>query len=200
MNRTCVLVAVCLLCGSSAAYSQASPGASAGRDKAQLAATGTNLRLHLPGGDFRIVGGDSDQISFHVDGKNRAQAKRMQIVLKRSSDGMDLTLSHVPKKEAQVTITVPRESNLFARMSGGDLSVEGVTGDKDIELVAGDLSIQVGDPEEYAHVDVSVKFGDVSGDQFGEPKGVMGNSMRREGSGKYRLHAHVMAGDLMLKS
>jgi hypothetical protein len=199
MNKTSLLVAAVLLCASSAAFSQVHGGTRIGQNQAQPPAS-TNLRLHLPAGDFRIVGGDSNQISFHVVGNNRAQAKKMKISLSRSSDGLDLKLSHVHKIEAQVTITVPRESNLFARMSGGALSVDGVTGDKDIELIGGDLSIQVGDPEQYAHVDVSVRFGEVSGDLLGEPKGLVGNSIRKDGSGKYRLHAHVMAGDLTLKS
>lgn len=33
--------------------------------------------------------------------------------------------------------------NLYARMRGGNLSVEGVMGDKDLELSGGDLTIQV---------------------------------------------------------
>jgi len=78
--------------------------------------------------------------------------------------------------------------------------VEGVAGDKDLELIGGDLTIQVGSPEDYSRVDLSVRFGDVSGTQFGDPKGWLGNAVRRNGNGKYSLHAHVMSGDLVLKS
>lgn len=163
-------------------------------------ASGTNLRLHLHDGDFRVVGTDAEKISIHVEGKNVEQAKKVKIQVTRSGGAVDLKLSHVPKNELQVTIEIPRSTNLFARMRGGDLSVEGVEGDKDLELTGGDLTIQVSGPQEYAHVDVSVRFGDVSGTQFGEPKGWLGNSIRKEGTGKYRLHAHVMAGDLVLKS
>ena len=85
-------------------------------------------------------------------------------------------------------------------MRGGDLTVEGVSGDKDLQLTGGDLILDIGSPEEYAQVDLSVRFGEVSGGQFGDPKGWVGNSIRREGPGKYKLHAHVMAGDLVLKS
>jgi hypothetical protein len=159
----------------------------------------SNLRLHLHDGDFRIVGSDASDITIHADGKNRALARNMQVRLKRTGDSLDITFSHVPKNEFQVTISVPRETNLFARMRAGDLSVDGIAGDKDVELVAGDLSIQVTDPTDYGPVDLSVRFGDVNADQFGSPKGVMGNSLRRDGSGKHRLHAHVFAGDLMLK-
>ena len=159
----------------------------------------SNLRLHLHDGDFRIVGTDASDITIHADGKNRALARNMQVRLKRTADALDITFSHVPKNEFQVTISVPRETNLFARMRAGDLSVDGIAGDKDVELLAGDLSIQVSDPADYGPVDLSVKFGDVSGDRFGNPKGVVGNSLKHDGSGRHRLHAHVFAGDLTLK-
>jgi hypothetical protein len=159
-------------------------------------ASGATFRLHLHDGDFRVVGSDSEKISIHVEGKNVEQAKNIKIQLKRSGSALDLRLSHVPKKELQVTLEIPRSTNLYARMRGGDLSVQGVAGDKDLELTAGDLTIQVGSPEDYSHADLSVKFGDISGTEFGDPKGWLGNSVRRDGNGKYRLHAHVMAGDL----
>lgn len=159
----------------------------------------TTLRLHLRDGDFRIVGSDSNEITIHTDGKNRGLAKKIQVQLKRSGNSLDIVFSHVPKNEFQVTIAVPRETNLYARMRAGDLSVNGIAGDKDLELLAGDLSIQVPDPAEYGPVDLSVRFGDVSGEQFGNPKGSIGNSLKRDGSGRYRLHAHVFAGDLLLK-
>ena len=157
------------------------------------------VRLHLQDGDFRIVGGDSDEITIRTDGKNAAQAKKMKVQIRRTGDSLDLTFSRVPKNEVQITIAIPRETSLYARMRAGDLSVNGITGDKDVELVAGDLSIQVPDAKDYGPVDLSVRLGDLSGSQFGDPKGVMGNSVKQDGSGKYRLHAHVFAGDLTLK-
>ena len=162
--------------------------------------TGTNLRLYLREGDFRVVGSDSEKISVRVEGKHVEQAKHIKIQLKRSGGAVDLKLSHVPKNELQVTIEIPRSTNLYTRMRGGDLSVEGVAGDKDLELTGGDLTIGVGEPEQYSRVDLSVRFGDISGSQFGDPKGWLGNSVHKAGTGKYRLHAHVTAGDLVLKS
>lgn len=161
---------------------------------------GATLRLHLHEGDFRVVGSDSDKISVHVEGKNIEQAKNIKIQMKQTGTDVDFTLSHVPKKELQVTIEIPRSTNLYTRMKGGDLSVQDVVGDKDLELTGGDLTIQVGNSDDYSHVDLSVKFGDISGNQFGDPKGWIGNSLQRDGTGKYKLHAHVMAGDLVLKS
>jgi len=163
-------------------------------------ASGANLRLHLHDGNFRVVGSDAEKISIHVEGKNLEQAKNIKVQLTRSDGGVDLKLSHVPKNELLVTIEIPKSTNLYARMRGGDLSVEGISGDKDLELTGGDLTIQVGSPEDYSHIDVSVRFGDVNGSMFGDPKGWLGNAVRKDGSGKHSLRAHVMAGDLTLKS
>ena len=163
-------------------------------------ASGATLRLHLHDGDFRIVGTDSEKISISVDGKSVEQAKNIKFQLKRSGSIVDLKLSHVLKEELRVTTEIPRSTDLYARMRGGNLDVQRVVGDKDLELTGGDLTIQVGRSEDYSHVDLSVKFGDISGSQFGDPKGLIGQSVSREGNGKYKLHAHVMAGDLVLKS
>lgn len=159
----------------------------------------TTVRLHLRDGDYRIVASDADDITIKTDGKNREGARQVRVRLKRTGDSLDVTLTHVPKKECQITIIVPRETNLYARMRSGDLSVDGVAGDKDLELLAGDLTIQGADAADYGPVDLSVKFGDVSGGSFGTARGTVGNSLRRDGNGKYRLHAHVFAGDLMLR-
>jgi len=162
-------------------------------------AAGKFLRLHLHDGDFRIVGSETDSIHITATGKKLGEAHKIKFDFSRTGDTVNLRLSHVPKNELQVMIAIPRSSNLFTRMRGGDLSVEGVTGDKDLKLTGGDLSIQVGNPEDYSHVNLSVRFGDVSGSQFGDPKGWIGNSVKRDGAGKHELLAHVFAGDLILK-
>jgi hypothetical protein len=81
-------------------------------------ASGVTLRLHLHDGGFRVVGSDSEKISIHVEGKNVEQAKKIKIRMTRSSTAVDLKFSHVPKKELQVTIEIPRCTNLYARCRG----------------------------------------------------------------------------------
>ena len=98
----------------------------------------------------------------------------------------------------QITIHLPKTCDLYLRVPAGDVSVEGISGNKDIELHAGDLSIRVGDPLEYAHVDASVNAGDVEASPFGESHSGLFRSFQKSGAGKYRLHAHVGAGDLTL--
>jgi len=201
MGNALRVAAVCLLFASVAFCQAVEENSSLDHQDFETRVAGaTNLRLHLHDGDFRIVGSDSDKVSIHVEGKNLVEAQKIKIRFRRANGSLDLKLSHVPKNELQVTIKVPASINLYARMRGGDLSVEGVAGDKDLELTGGDLTIGVGEPEQYSRVDLSVRFGDISGSQFGDPKGWLGNSVHKAGTGKYRLHAHVMAGDLTLKS
>jgi hypothetical protein len=84
-------------------------------------------------------------------------------------------------------------------MPFGDLTVEGVSGDKDVELHAGDLNIEVGDANDYRRVDASVNAGDISAGPFGEARDGLFRSFQKTGDGRYKLHAHLGAGDLTLR-
>lgn len=160
--------------------------------------SGERLVMHLQSGDFRIVGGDDNRIVVHFEGANAEKARKLTVRFALKGYEGNLRVSGGPKNELQVTIEIPRETDLKVRMPGGDLDVEGVHGNEDVSLVGGDLTVGVGNPRDYARVDASVRFGDVYGNIFGEPHGWMGESVKAEGSGKYRLHAHVFAGDLTL--
>ncbi len=72
-----------------------------------------------------------------------------------------------PGNHFRVLIELPQHTDLFLRMSAGDLSIEGVDGNKDVRLRAGDLRIDVGDGTSYSHVDVAVTAGDLSARPFG---------------------------------
>jgi hypothetical protein len=89
--------------------------------------TGTALRLQLRDGDFRVVGTIGDKISIHAAGKKLAQSGNIKVQVQQFDHAIELRLSHVPKNELQVTIEIPRSTNLYARMRGGDLSVSGIT-------------------------------------------------------------------------
>jgi hypothetical protein len=160
--------------------------------------TGKRLVMQLQSGDFRIIGSDESRIVVHFRGANAEKARKLTVRLALAENESDLRVSGGPKNNLQITIEIPRATDLKLRMPGGDLDVEGVRGNKDISLVGGDLTIGVGNPQDYGRVDASVRFGDVQGDMFGEPHGWMGESVKSNGPGKYRLHAHVFAGDLTL--
>jgi hypothetical protein len=80
---------------------------------------------------------------------------------KRMENDADLRISGGPKDGLQVTIEVPSSAMLYVWMPAGDLTLKSVSGDKDVELHAGDLAISVGNPADYGRVDPSVMAGDL---------------------------------------
>jgi hypothetical protein len=161
-------------------------------------AADSHLRVHLRGGDFRIVGNDENRIVVRFTGRNADEARDLTVRLTENGKENELRILHGPKNELSVTVEIPAHTDVYVRMSGGDLDIEHVTGNKDVSLVAGDMKIDAGNPSDYARVSASVRFGDVYAPDFGEAKGWMGGSINTTGPGKYTLHAHVFAGDLTL--
>jgi hypothetical protein len=162
-------------------------------------AAGHRVRMHLRSGSFRIVGRDDDKITVRMEGRNSDKAQDLTVRFKSFADNADLEVFGGPRNELDVTIEIPKTSGLFVRMPFGELSLEGVTGDKDVELHAGDLAIAVGDAANYAHVDASVLSGDLEAQPFGESHGGLFRSFEKSGNGKFKLHAHLGAGDLTLR-
>jgi len=161
--------------------------------------SGGQLRLHIRSGDLRIIGSDEDKIKIRYWGKNAGEAHNVTVSLKTSGNAGDLRISGGPRNNFQIEIRVPKTSDLYLRMPAGDAEVAGVVGNKDVELHAGDLTLAVGSAEEYALADASVLAGDLDTGPFGVSKDGLFRSFHQQGSGKYRLHAHVGAGDLTLK-
>jgi hypothetical protein len=161
--------------------------------------SGSSLRLRLRSGDIRIIGRDSNKISVRLEGRNADQAGDLTVRFERFANDADLRISGGPKNDLQIIVEIPASSSLFVRMPAGDLTIEGVTGNKDVELHAGDLSISVGNPADYAHVRASVNAGDIEAGPFHESHGGLFRSFEKSGPGQYKLHAHVGAGDLTLR-
>jgi hypothetical protein len=161
--------------------------------------SGGKLRMYLRSGDFRIEGSDGNKITVRLRGGNAYRAGDMRVQLEGSNDLADLTVSGGPSNDLEVTIEVPRKTALFVRMPAGNLEVRHIVGNKDVELHAGEMIIDVGNAGDYSHVDASVYSGGLEASPFGETHGGLFRSFHKEGNGPYHLHAHVGAGDLTLQ-
>ena len=161
--------------------------------------SGGKLRMYLRSGDFRIEGSDKNEITVQLRGRNAYRADDMRVQLDGNNDEANLTVTGGPKNDLEVTIDVPRKTSLFVRMSAGNLELRQITGNKDAELHAGELIIDVGQASDYSHVDASVYSGGLDANPFGESHGGLFRSVHKEGNGRYYLHAHVGAGDLTLQ-
>ena len=162
-------------------------------------ASGSQLTLHLRSGDVRVVGTSDSRIAVRVDAKNLERARQVKVVFDRFDNSGTLRVSGGPRNDTQIVVEVPKSTGLFVRMPAGQLEISDVTGDKDVQIHAGELIVHVGNPEDYSHVDASVTTGGLEAPPFHEDHGGFFRSFHKDGNGKYKLHAHVGAGDLTLR-
>ena len=160
--------------------------------------SGGTIRLHLEVGGYTITPGDSENIVVTCRAHTEEQLKRVKVEIKPTAASADVYVSETPHNNFQATIEIPRHSNLWARLSAGELAVEGVEGDKNLEVRAGRIQIDIPHPELYGHRDASVT-GSIESSAFGVSKGGLFRSFEQQGPGKYRLHAHVMTGEIDLR-
>ena len=84
-------------------------------------------------------------------------------------------------------------------MPAGEVKVDEIVGDKDIELYAGQITISSDREWDYRNVDASVDIGEVNARVYGADKGGFFRVFRKENAdGEYRLHAHVTTGQIDL--
>ena len=160
-------------------------------------APGGQIKMDICPGQLDLVGTDDNvvRISYH----GRAEAEDLNVRLQLSGNHADLRVRGCPNNKFEMTVEVPKTSNLYVRMFAGQMNLSDITGDKDVELHAGQLNMDIGKPEDYFRVEASVLTGSVEASAFNVSKGGLFRSFEHGGPGKYRLHAHVGAGEIDLR-
>ena len=161
--------------------------------------SGGSINMHLEAGDYTISGSDTTDIVVTYRTATPEKLKGVRVEIKFGDSGADLSVHNTPHNDFHAFIEVPRHSDLWVRLSAGDLDVQDVEGNKDIESHAGDVEIVLPHPEEYGHRDGSVLAGSIDASAFAISKDGLFRSFRQEGSGKYSFHAHLGAGDLTIR-
>ena len=163
---------------------------------------GGMLHVHLKVGDLHIHRGDANKISLHYTIKSRHESNVKNSSVDFDVRGSDATLEfHAPttsNTSFDVELEVPANTNVDVHMKVGDLTVENVEGDKDLELGVGDIRV-TREPSSYHLVRASSGIGDVNSDGYGETSGWLGKTLDYHGEGKYELRAHVGVGDITLQ-
>jgi hypothetical protein len=102
--------------------------------------------------------------------------------------------------DVKVHVEVPARADLHVRLTAGELTIEGIEGNKDVGLHAGELNIDVGRAEDYNRVEASVWAGEVNASAYHTNKGGLFRSFDWHGRGRYRLTASLKAGEVRLYS
>lgn len=157
--------------------------------------SGGTVRLELNSGDIDVIPGDGDSIVVRWTGKSADDAHASIQV-----NGEQATVrTSGERDEVKYVVQLPRQSDVVARCTAGDLTIGAFDGDVDASLRFGDLRIALLDPARYADVDAGVRVGDLGQNVFqASEHGTLGKSIHVSGHGPNRLSAHVTFGDLSL--
>jgi hypothetical protein len=158
------------------------------------------IRMDLSAGEYHISGSPDNRIRLEWSVRDPAQLPRVKARADVRDREATITTDAPSNKGLKVVIQVPKQADLYVRLTAGDLRIDGIQGNKDVELYAGDVRIDVGRAVDYRVVDASVWAGDITAPPFQVNKGGLFRSFDWRGKGPYRLHAKLKAGDLHLFS
>jgi hypothetical protein len=154
-----------------------------------------SIEMQLDGGNYEIrpASGDRIRISF---GGNTGNATAD---VTTTGAHATVTVKDTPQSNFKATIEAPQTTDLVVHLTGGNLELAGINGNKDIDSKAGNVTVAVGDPNDYASVDASVTVGNLDAGPFGKADSGIRNHLTWSGHGKYTLRANLGAGNLELK-
>ena len=158
-------------------------------------ASGGRVNLRLSSGDYTIRAGKSDSITVFVESSRSIEMDRA-VRIETTSTSANVRTDG-PKRDTNFIIEVPQRTDIYLRMYAGEVKVQGIEGNKDISLTAGDVDIDT-DPAHYSQIRASVTFGDLDAHRLRISKSGIARSFDWTGQGKYYLKAHLFAGDLKL--
>jgi hypothetical protein len=157
------------------------------------------IRMDLGAGEYRITGNQDNRIRLDWSVRNPDDLRKVKA--RADVQGRDAVIStEGPRNGFKVAIRVPSRADLYVRLTAGELSIESIEGNKDVELHAGEMRIDVGRPEDYSRVDASVWVGELHASPYHAQKEGLFRSFDWNGKGPYRLHAALKAGELRLYS
>lgn len=172
-------------------------------------ASGGTVVLMMNVGDLHIIQNpDANRLRLEIRGGASLEEERSWIKdFEVAGDRAKIEI-HTPKDHehcvscdagGSITIYIPQQTAMKLDVGIGDVTINGIKGDKQVKIGIGDLCIGVGDRKEYDEVNVSTRIGDVSDSVYrGKQQGFLGKSETITRDGRYHLRAHVGIGDLRL--
>jgi hypothetical protein len=158
------------------------------------------VTLNLSSGDYTVRAGASDRVCvrWRADDQEDEKDVRKITVISDVFERVATIRTKGPTSHAQFTIEVPPRSDVHLRVRAGDVRIEGIEGNKDVRMTAGDLYIDV-QPDSLRHVHASVSIGDLNARSLGIEKDGFKSSFDWFGDGQYTLDARLFVGDVHLR-
>lgn len=150
---------------------------------------------------IEIVGMDKQEIHVSCTADDMESARHIRLRFSGTPTHAKLTITgdYLKHGNLKIRVEVPRKTNLGIQMPAGEVKVDEIVGDKDIELHAGQISISSAREWDYRNVSASVDIGQVNAQVYGADKGGFFRVFRKENAGgEYQLRAHVITGQIDL--
>ncbi len=169
------------------------------------------VRLEFPVGELKVIPSDEAHVRFDlrvrcsVGSEERCEEMANRLVLDSYDEGntLHLKLHKYPKwsnhgMKVMGELRVPRSLAVKIDMGVGELNIEGIEGDLDVELGVGEAAIR--SPRKHAgHVSVETGIGDASihgGGSDTESHGFIGSHATwSAGNGRSDVRVHVGVGE-----
>ena len=177
------------------------PGVGATHTEVLECPSGAHLWFKLRGGDVHIRRGSDPNhvvVRYTPDPRKPWQEKNVQLRWRTHNSDLQVEIRAPLSLSVDTELELPSPISLEVHMTGGDLTVEDVEGDKNLQLFAGDLKVNVGSLESLRDAEVSSGVGDADVPPAGTLHGWLGHTWKYQGSGPYRLYAHTTFGDVSL--
>lgn len=163
--------------------------------------SGGYVHVRLTVGDVHIKRGDTNQIrlEYRVKSRHENSVKDARVDFDVHGNNANIEF-HAPSggnTAFDVELEVPQNTNLDVHAKVGDVSVDRIEGDKDLDLGVGDVRVTT-EQSKYRLVNANTGIGDVHSNGYGETTGWLGKTLKYRGDGKYELRAHVGVGDIHL--
>ena len=154
-----------------------------------------SIEMQLDGGDYIIRASPDERIRVSFGGNTGNAAAD----LGTSGTHANLVIRDTPHSNFRATVEVPATADLTVHLSGGNLEVAAIAGNKEIDSKAGNVGIAIPNANDYGTVDATVKVGNLNAGPFGDSGSGLSPHLKWSGSGKYTLRASLGAGNLELK-
>jgi hypothetical protein len=146
--------------------------------------SGGILHVRMSVGDMHITRSFSNQIhvSYTIKSSRESRLKECSVDFNIHGNEADLEF-HCPttsNTQFDVELEVQQNTRLDVHEKVGDLTVEKIEGDKDLELSVGDIRVTDEHPS-YRYVNASTSIGDVNGGGYGETSGWLGKTLKYHG-------------------
>jgi hypothetical protein len=157
-------------------------------------AAGGRIEMQLDGGDYEVRPSADNRVRIATD----EHIGDAGVEVTAEGTNARVEAKNTPN-HFKATIDVPATADLVIHLKAGELVVGAIAGNMDLDSYAGNITIAVGNPDDYASVDATLKAGDIQASAFGGSKSGVMPHFTWSGPGKRTLRANLGAGNLVLR-